>query len=71
MKPKRYSDTLGCQNTDCRYRQRNDGSCEYYIVEGHTRTWLHLGENVDINNPCREYRPGESQGRQALRIEPL
>ena len=50
----------GCPNTDCMYRQRYDGTCEYFMVEDHTRTYLHRNEpGVDINNPCREYKPGE------------
>lgn len=48
----------GCQKTDCRYHSAEIGGCLYFIAEGHTRTFLHLGENVDINNPCREYSPG-------------
>lgn len=47
----------GCLLTDCRYH--GESGCAYFIVEGHTRTSLHEGENVDINNPCREYSPGE------------
>lgn len=46
----------GCLKRDCRYY--SPGGCVYFIVEGHTRTSLHLGEDVDINNPCREYSPG-------------
>ncbi len=51
------TDPPGCQYLDCIYRQRLDGSCSYYTVEGVTRTYLHRDEpGVDINNPCREYK---------------
>lgn len=69
MTKKKYEYFPGCQRLDCRYRQKYDGSCEYYVIEGHTRTALHQGENVDINNPCREYKPGEIRGRQAMRVK--
>ena len=47
----------GCQKKDCRYWAIS--GCVYFMTQGHTRTSLHIGENVDINNPCREYDPGE------------
>lgn len=65
--PTKY--VYGCPNTDCMYRQKNDGSCEYWLIEGTTRTFLHKDENVDINNPCQEYRPGEIARKFALRVK--
>ena len=47
----------GCQRKDCKYQA--ESGCTYFIVEDHSRLFLHEGENVDINNPCREYAPGE------------
>jgi len=56
---KREEPILGCQNVDCIYRQKYLGTCEYYLRNAHSRTFLHKNEpGVDINNPCREYTPG-------------
>ena len=63
-------DMHGCKYRDCIYRQRYDGSCTYYLVEGVTRTFLHKDENVDINNPCREYTPGETERFKSLHVRP-
>jgi hypothetical protein len=50
----------GCQHRDCRYYSAECMCCIYFIAKGHTRTSLHQDEEgVDINNPCREYEPGE------------
>ena len=49
----------GCPKVDCVYRIW-DGICTYFLVENTTRTFLHKDENVDINNPCREYKPGKA-----------
>ena len=46
----------GCQRKDCKYQSHS--GCSYFMAEGITRTFLHQGENVDINNPCREYSRG-------------
>ena len=60
----------GCPRTDCMYRQKMDGSCEYWLIEGTTRLFLHKDEpGVDINNPCREYKPGEISRKFALRVK--
>ena len=60
----------GCPKTDCMYRQKYDGSCEYYLIEDHTRTFLHRNEpGVDINNPCREYEPGTIERKYTMRIK--
>lgn len=50
----------GCKHTDCVYRLSTTGQCDYFTVMGTTRTFLHKGENVDINNPCREYKTGKT-----------
>lgn len=55
-----------CQKTDCRYQ--SETGCSYFIVQGHTRTSLHVGENVDINHPCREYSPGP---KVLLNVQPF
>lgn len=48
----------GCEHIDCVYREKYLGTCGYYLCEGHSRTYLHKDEpGVDINNPCREYKP--------------
>ena len=52
-----YPEESGCTLRDCQYH--SSSGCAYFMVEGHTRTSLHEGENVDINNPCREYTPGD------------
>jgi hypothetical protein len=51
----------GCPNIDCVYRlYDHPGICGYFETEGVTRTFLHRNEpGVDINNPCREYKPGD------------
>lgn len=65
------TDPPGCQYLDCIYRQRLDGSCSYYTVEGVTRTYLHRDEpGVDINNPCREYNPGQRQRPEPFTLKP-
>lgn len=67
MNDRKY--VYGCPNVDCMYRQKNDGSCEYFMMEGVTRTGLHRDEpGVDINNPCREYTPGEILRKHTIRI---
>jgi len=40
------------QCVGCKYLKRM--ACNYFFMTGRTRTSLHLGEQVDINNPCRE-----------------
>lgn len=52
----------GCLYTNCVYRNW-DGCCVYFLVNDRTRTSLHLGENVDINDPCREYTPKDGKRR--------
>ena len=37
----------------------NNGVCGFLEITGMSRLRLHEGENVDINNPCREFRPKE------------
>jgi len=60
----------GCPRIDCMYRQSLDGSCEYYLIEKVTRTFLHKDEpGVDINNPCREYKPGKIHRKFAMRVK--
>lgn len=56
----------GCQLKDCMYHSFS--GCSYLVVEGVTRTSLHIGENVDINNPCREYTPGK---KSLLNVKPF
>jgi hypothetical protein len=46
-----------CQKTDCMYH--SSSGCTYFIVTGQTRLFTHIKENININNPCREYSPGE------------
>lgn len=41
----------------CEFFAFNGHCCDYAERVGISRTKLHLGENVDINNPCREYKP--------------
>lgn len=68
MKIKRSEDYAepGCQRRDCKYHAHS--GCSYFIVNGHTRTSLHRGEGVDINNPCREYAPGP---KVLLNVQPF
>ena len=56
----------GCQRKDCKYHSAS--GCSYFMVEGHTRTFIHDGEDVDINNPCREYARGP---KVLLNIKPF
>lgn len=46
-----------CEHPDCRYYGTLTDTCSYALAKGISRTKLHEGENVDINNPCREYEP--------------
>ena len=57
----------GCQYEDCFYRMSGHGACNYFDIEGQTRTAIHRGENVDINNPCQEYKP-IPKSRYTMRI---
>lgn len=57
---------LSCQKRDCRYHSY--GGCVYFMATGHTRLALHKDEGVDINNPCREYDPGE---KALLKMRPF
>lgn len=60
----------GCQRLDCVYRLLTTGQCDYFEVEGHTRTALHQNEpGVDINNPCREYKPGNKHSHYVMRVK--
>jgi hypothetical protein len=58
--------TRTCDMTECQYY--SETGCVYFIVEGTTRLFKHLGENVDINDPCREYNPGE---RALAKVQPF
>ena len=55
-----------CHMADCRYF--SESGCAYFIATGTTRLFTHLGEGVNINNPCREYDPGD---KDLLRTEPF
>ena len=46
-----------CPNVDCCFYCTLTCTCSYALATGISRTKLHQGENVDINNPCREYTP--------------
>jgi hypothetical protein len=59
----------GCQNVDCYYRLGWTGGCDYFVMTGTTRTGLHKDENVDINNPCREYLPTGKHPRYQPRVK--
>lgn len=53
--PEKKPRTPGCLRYDCKYYYTDAHCCGYFAVTGVTRTFLHLGEDVDINHPCREY----------------
>lgn len=48
----------------CKYFAFYGRCCDYAERTGTSRTKLHLGENVDINNPCREYKPRRKDGKK-------
>lgn len=54
---KRDEPKQGCQKTDCIYYNHECSCCVYFDITGTSRTFLHFSEDVDINNPCREYEP--------------
>ncbi len=61
----------GCRKKDCRYY--SESGCSYFMVTGHARLATHLGEDGStnphlLNNPCREYDPGENPLR---RLQPF
>ena len=48
----------GCKREKCEFWNRFYELCDYQDRHDHSRTSLHQDEeNVDINNPCREYTP--------------
>lgn len=60
------SDKGRCKRKDCKYYDKLTKTCCYAIATGVSRTFRHLGENVDINKPCREYE----KGARNIRVSP-
>ena len=48
---------FGCHGEKCRFFDHLNKCCDYASRMGVTRSKLHQGEDVDINNPCREFQP--------------
>lgn len=52
----------------CRYFNDYIGCCDYAQIVRKTRLFLHLGEDGNINEPCREYAPKIRKGGES-RVE--
>ena len=51
----------GCRGRICRFYNTRIEACNFALITGTSRTKLHLGEGVDINNPCREFEKREEE----------
>ena len=53
------NETIPQQCRGCVYRDRASSCCNYALLEGHTRSGLHLDDLAHLNDPCKERKAGK------------
>lgn len=53
------NETIPQQCRGCVYLDRASSCCNYALLEGHTRSGLHLDDLAHLNDPCKERKAGK------------